>query len=267
MKSTAHAPALCARFHHASELIGRRWTGAIIFLLLQQTCRFATLRDAIPDITDRMLSERLQELEQEGVVERMVVPETPVRVEVLVDEEREGPGRGGQLAGGVGREARPARTARPHAGQKNGPLRKRLRKSSRYYRCMPFSAHRYAAATALLLLFASMADAQPTTVSPFPRDLSGTLAFQSDVRTTANPNGRVKLYTIDLASGRVSALTRDGDWHDEQPRWSPDGRRIAFRSTRGGSHNLYLMDADGSNVTAPHQSRRQRLRPVVAAGR
>lgn len=82
MKSTAiHTPALCARFHHASELIGRRWTGAVIFLLLQQTCRFATLRDAIPDITDRMLSERLQELEKEGIVERVVVPDTPVRVE------------------------------------------------------------------------------------------------------------------------------------------------------------------------------------------
>jgi DNA-binding HxlR family transcriptional regulator len=78
---TAHPPALCTRFHRASELIGRRWTGAIIFLLLKQTCRFATLRDAIPDITDRMLSERLQELEDEGLVARTVVPETPVRVE------------------------------------------------------------------------------------------------------------------------------------------------------------------------------------------
>src|SRR5688500_20046816 len=78
---TAHPPALCARFHRASDLIGRRWTGAIIFLLLKQTCRFATLRNAIPDITDRMLSERLQELEDEGLVERTVVPETPVRVE------------------------------------------------------------------------------------------------------------------------------------------------------------------------------------------
>ena len=79
--TTAHPPALCTRFHRASELIGRRWTGAIIFLLLKQTCRFATLRDAIPDITDRMLSERLQELEEEGLVERTVIPETPVRVE------------------------------------------------------------------------------------------------------------------------------------------------------------------------------------------
>lgn len=75
------APSLCSRFHRASELIGRRWTGAIIFLLLKKRCRFATLRDAIPDITDRMLSERLQELEQEGIVERTVVPATPIRVE------------------------------------------------------------------------------------------------------------------------------------------------------------------------------------------
>lgn len=78
---TAHTPELCARFHRASELIGRRWTGAIIFVLLKSRCRFATLRDAIPDITDRMLSDRLQELEEEGIVERTVVPATPVRVE------------------------------------------------------------------------------------------------------------------------------------------------------------------------------------------
>lgn len=81
MKETPHPPQLCTRFHQASELIGRRWTGAILFLLLKQKCRFATLRDAIPDITDRMLSDRLQQLEREGLVERTVVPETPVRVE------------------------------------------------------------------------------------------------------------------------------------------------------------------------------------------
>jgi DNA-binding HxlR family transcriptional regulator len=74
-------PVLCRRFHRASELIGRRWTGAIIYVLLRKGCRFATLRDAIPDITDRMLSERLQELEQEGIVARTVVPDMPVRVE------------------------------------------------------------------------------------------------------------------------------------------------------------------------------------------
>jgi DNA-binding HxlR family transcriptional regulator len=79
-------PALCPKFHQASELIGRRWTGAIIFVLLRSRCRFATLRAAIPEITDRMLSDRLQELEQEGIVERTVIPETPVRVEYALSK-------------------------------------------------------------------------------------------------------------------------------------------------------------------------------------
>jgi len=81
MREAHKTPALCHKFHHAAELIGRRWSGAIIFVLLQSDCRFAMLRAAIPDITDRMLSDRLQELEQEGIVVRTVIPETPVRVE------------------------------------------------------------------------------------------------------------------------------------------------------------------------------------------
>jgi DNA-binding HxlR family transcriptional regulator len=74
-------PALCARFHRAVELVGRRWTGAVIRLLLNGRMRYAELRDAIPDISDRMLSERLRELETEGILVRSVVPETPIRVE------------------------------------------------------------------------------------------------------------------------------------------------------------------------------------------
>ena len=92
---SSHTPALCGKFHRASELIGRRWTGAILFVLMESRCRFATLRDAIPDITDRMLSERLQELEQEGIVERTVVPETPVRVEYSLTR------KGKELAGAI----------------------------------------------------------------------------------------------------------------------------------------------------------------------
>src|SRR5688572_4081788 len=72
---------LCARFHKAVELIGRRSSGAIIQILLQRPSRYAELRTAIPDITDRMLSERLRELEDESIVARTVIPETPVRVE------------------------------------------------------------------------------------------------------------------------------------------------------------------------------------------
>src|SRR6476619_6800869 len=83
-------PEVCTKFHRASELIGRRWTGAIIYVLLRARCRFGTLREAIPDITDRMLSERLQELEQEGIVERTVFPETPVRVEYSLTKKGRG---------------------------------------------------------------------------------------------------------------------------------------------------------------------------------
>src|SRR3954466_66890 len=88
--TTKVVPELCTKFHHASEVIGRRWTGAIIFVLLRSRCRFATLRTAIPDITDRMLSERLQELEQEGIVERTVIPDTPVRVEYALTKKGRG---------------------------------------------------------------------------------------------------------------------------------------------------------------------------------
>jgi DNA-binding HxlR family transcriptional regulator len=78
---TSPAAGVCTRFHKAIELIGRRWSGAIIFVLLRGRARFAEIRDAIPEMTDRMLSERLLELENEGVVERTVIPDTPVRVE------------------------------------------------------------------------------------------------------------------------------------------------------------------------------------------
>jgi DNA-binding HxlR family transcriptional regulator len=72
---------LCPRFHRAVELIGRRWNGAIVFVLLQDSARFCELRAAIPGITDRMLTERLQALEHEGIVSRTVLAETPVRID------------------------------------------------------------------------------------------------------------------------------------------------------------------------------------------
>jgi len=81
VRDAEHPSGLCARFHRSIELIGRRWTGAIIYLLLRSPCRFGELRNGIPDITDRMLSERLQELETEGIIDRSVVSSTPIRVE------------------------------------------------------------------------------------------------------------------------------------------------------------------------------------------
>jgi DNA-binding HxlR family transcriptional regulator len=72
---------VCSRFHRAIELIGSRWTGAILQTLLQGRTRYAAIKGAIPDITDRMLSERLRSLESEGLVVRSVIPDTPVHVE------------------------------------------------------------------------------------------------------------------------------------------------------------------------------------------
>jgi DNA-binding HxlR family transcriptional regulator len=75
-----HPPGLCPLFHRAVELIGRRWTGAVLQTLLDGPRRFGDLREAVPEISDRMLSERLKELESEGIVVREVSADAPVRV-------------------------------------------------------------------------------------------------------------------------------------------------------------------------------------------
>ena len=72
---------VCPQFHRAIELIGRRWTGAIVHVLMDGRARYCDIRAAVPDVSDRMLSERLKELEAEGIVTRIVTPDTPVRVE------------------------------------------------------------------------------------------------------------------------------------------------------------------------------------------
>jgi DNA-binding HxlR family transcriptional regulator len=81
---------VCPRFHKTIELVGRRWTGAIVQLLLAGPRRFSALRGAVPGLHDRLLSERLKELEAEGLVTRCVYPETPVRIEyALTDKGRD----------------------------------------------------------------------------------------------------------------------------------------------------------------------------------
>lgn len=75
------ATQVCARFHEAVELIGARWTGALLQVLMRGRTRYADLRSAVPEISDRMLSERLRALEQAGIVVRYVSAEPPVRVD------------------------------------------------------------------------------------------------------------------------------------------------------------------------------------------
>ena len=72
----------CPRLHEAVELIGKRWSGAIIVVLLEGgAMRFSEIAQAIPQLSDRLLSERMKELEARGIVERHVTPDSPVRVE------------------------------------------------------------------------------------------------------------------------------------------------------------------------------------------
>src|SRR5687768_7042299 len=78
--------AFCPRFHHAVEVIGRRWTGVVLRAMLQGATRYSDIRDAVPALSDKMLVERLKELEAEGILRRTVLPTTPVRVEYHLTE-------------------------------------------------------------------------------------------------------------------------------------------------------------------------------------
>src|SRR4051794_40951012 len=74
-------PACCPYYHEAIELIGRRWTGAIVAVLLDGgRMRFSEIANAVPELSDRLLSERMKELEARGVVNRHVDPGPPVKV-------------------------------------------------------------------------------------------------------------------------------------------------------------------------------------------
>jgi DNA-binding HxlR family transcriptional regulator len=76
----------CTLYHQAVEMVGKRWTGAILMVLLDGPLRFSEIRSLVPDLSDRLLSERLKELEAEGIVDRRVLEGTPVRVEYALSE-------------------------------------------------------------------------------------------------------------------------------------------------------------------------------------
>jgi DNA-binding HxlR family transcriptional regulator len=77
---------VCARFHTAIELLGARWSGAVLRAMFTGAHRFADLKAAIPGISDVMLTRRLRELEDAGLVERQVIPTSPVHVEYHLTE-------------------------------------------------------------------------------------------------------------------------------------------------------------------------------------
>src|ERR1700752_4052056 len=77
----ARATGCCPYYHEAVELVGRRWTGAILRVLMDGPLRFSEVGQAVPELSARLLSERMKELEARGIVERTVRPGPPLRVE------------------------------------------------------------------------------------------------------------------------------------------------------------------------------------------
>lgn len=77
---------LCPKFESAFALLGKRWTGLIIRVMLSKRQRFSDISEMIPHMSDKMLVERLKELESAGIVKRNVYPETPVRIEYELTE-------------------------------------------------------------------------------------------------------------------------------------------------------------------------------------
>ena len=82
----AQSGCCCPLYHEAVELVGRRWTGAILRVLMDRPMRFSEVVQAVPELSDRLLSARMKELEARGIVERTVHPGPPVRVEYSLSE-------------------------------------------------------------------------------------------------------------------------------------------------------------------------------------
>lgn len=81
---------LCPRFETAFSFLGKRWNGLIIQTLMSGPKRFKDISNLIPTMSDKMLSERMKDLESEGIVVRHVYPETPVRIEYELTEKGKG---------------------------------------------------------------------------------------------------------------------------------------------------------------------------------
>jgi DNA-binding HxlR family transcriptional regulator len=76
----------CPLYHEAVELVGRRWTGAILRVLMDGPLRFSEIAQTIPELSDRLLSERMKELEARGMVQRTVISGPPLRVQYELSE-------------------------------------------------------------------------------------------------------------------------------------------------------------------------------------
>jgi DNA-binding HxlR family transcriptional regulator len=70
----------CRAFQDVIELVGRRWNGAILLALARGFRRFGEINAQVDGLSDRLLSQRLKQLDDAGLVQRTVIPTTPVQV-------------------------------------------------------------------------------------------------------------------------------------------------------------------------------------------
>ena len=108
----------CRRFQSSVELVGKRWSSGILLAVAQGAERFTEILATVTGLSDRLLSQRLKELEQAGLLQRAVIATTPVQVRYHLTErgadlmrslqplvawgQRWGAGAGGGGAGGAG---------------------------------------------------------------------------------------------------------------------------------------------------------------------
>lgn len=85
----------CPYFQEAVELVGRRWNGAILLAASRGATRYKEFIEAIPGLSERLLAQRLRELEDVGVLSREVAPTIPVQITYVLTT------RGEELAGAM----------------------------------------------------------------------------------------------------------------------------------------------------------------------
>ena len=90
MEPMGEDDAVCEHFQGAAELVGKRWNPLLVHAMRTGITRFSDIRDAVPGLSDHVLSQRLKELETAGIIERTVAPTTPVCISYRLTERGEG---------------------------------------------------------------------------------------------------------------------------------------------------------------------------------
>jgi len=82
----SHLSEFCASYASLMDLLGRRWMGIVLRVLMTGPHRFSEILSVVPGLSDPLLTQRLRELEAKKLVERRVLPSSPVRVEYELTE-------------------------------------------------------------------------------------------------------------------------------------------------------------------------------------